>query len=811
MKGPATFFSLLFFAALLVGGARTHAAAAEKKIIYHGWDTRDSAYVREHWQEMEQMPFDGIGIGIALDRSRPTIGDGSTGNLLGWQIFGTKAFHPGSFREALADLRKAEWKRFTDNFLPLAIATRDQDQGLSWFDDARWRTIENNWRVLLTIAREGRCRGILLDPEHYDYECELFNFGHHRAQRANQPFAEYSAQARGRGRQLGLAAREIFPGITVGLLYGYSLATHEMKQGEPRENSRYALLPPFLDGLLEASGPSAKFTDLWESGHGFREARQFTGARNAMKKDALAVTANPAIAQEKLTAGMSLRIDFALPNAPWQAAHPGKNYFTPDAFERALRAALAASDRYVWIYSEAKPRFFPPADLPEDYLAAIRAAKNPRSSPTRTAGTAPFLWAGVGGTLALCALVRCTSRQRNSRRKPGTMRILMVTGIFPPDRGGPASYVPEMARALTRLGHTVEVICLSDTLAHDDSAHPFAVRRIRRGLFWPLRIARTVLEIWRAARRNDLVFVNGLGSESALGALLAGRPAIHKIVGDYAWERAVGRNWFSGTIDEYQAHRKSLTLAALDFVRTLPLKLARRIFVPSNYLARIVGGWRIAPEKISVIHNAVAIPTTKKPIIMLPPWRGRTLITVCRLVPWKGVDALIHALPSLPETRLVVAGDGHLRSELAALAESCGVANRAIFLGDVPHSEIAGCLAQSDAFVLNSTYEGLPHVVLEAMAAGIPVIATDAGGTGEVVEHEATGLLVPVGDSAALQNAVERLWHDPALCRQLTANATALLGKHFDFDVMIRSTEALLLGACERSSSAQSLPVEETP
>lgn len=396
-------------------------------------------------------------------------------------------------------------------------------------------------------------------------------------------------------------------------------------------------------------------------------------------------------------------------------------------------------------------------------------------------------------------------------REPGGMRVLMVTGIFPPDRGGPASYVPEMARALVRLGHKVEVICLSDTLANDDSIHPFPVRRIRRGIFWPVRIVRTVFEIWRAARRNNLVFVSGLGSESALAALLAGRPAIHKIVGDYAWERAVSRGWFSGTIDAYQVHRKSLKLATTDLVRTLPLKLARRIFVPSNYLGRIVGGWRIAPEKISVIHNAVAIPAAKTPLIVLPPWQGKTLITVCRLVPWKGVDALIRALPTLPDTRLVIAGDGHLRAELAALAESSGVAQRTIFLGDVPHSEIAGCLAQSAAFILNSTYEGLPHVVLEAMAAGLPVIATDAGGTSEVVEHEVTGLLIPVGDSGALRSAVERLWRDPALCRQLTANATELLSKYFDFNVMVRSTEALLLSMIGSSRGAEPLPVEETP
>src|SRR5688500_3340826 len=140
------------------------------------------------------------------------------------------------------------------------------------------------------------------------------------------------------------------------------------------------------------------------------------------------------------------------------------------------------------------------------------------------------------------------------------MRILMVTGIFPPDRGGPASYVPKMAAALVRRGHAVEVICLSDQITNDDSDHPFPVRRLRRNRFWPARVLLTTFTIWRAARGHDLVYVNGLGAESALAAALAGRPAVHKIVGDYAWERAVGRGWFRGTIDEYQTSTKSPVL-----------------------------------------------------------------------------------------------------------------------------------------------------------------------------------------------------------------------------------------------------------
>src|SRR3954469_3909386 len=183
-----TLRALLLMTAALCGAAMGVEAPA-KKIIYYGWSTRDSAYYRDHWAEMERMPFDGIAISIALDRTKAMTGNGSTGNLLGWQVFGKRAFQLSDFQDAIADLQVPERLHFTDNFLPLSVATRDQDQGLSWFDDTRWATIEANWRVLVSIAQAGGCRGLMLDLEHYDYDCELFNYTAHRAQRFDAPYA----------------------------------------------------------------------------------------------------------------------------------------------------------------------------------------------------------------------------------------------------------------------------------------------------------------------------------------------------------------------------------------------------------------------------------------------------------------------------------------------------------------------------------------------------------------------------------------------------------------------------------------------
>jgi len=353
-----------------------------------------------------------------------------------------------------------------------------------------------------------------------------------------------------------------------------------------------------------------------------------------------------------------------------------------------------------------------------------------------------------------------------------------------------------MAEALCRRGHRVEVVTLSDSLEHDDAARPFRVHRIGRSLFKPWRMLVTVCKVWRLSRSSDLVYVNGLGSEAALGALLAGRPTVHKIVGDYAWERARSKQWFAGTLDEYQAARKGIRLRTLDLVRTVPLRFAKRIITPSDYLRRIVTEWRIPREKIAVIYNAVpsiASSTTEPPA--LPPFDGKTLITVCRLVPWKGLDALIRLVAAMPKTRLAVVGDGSLRAELEAQARSLGLQDRILFLGHVPQAKVPRFLRGADVFVLNSSYEGLPHVVLEAMTAQVPVVATHVGGTPEVVEHEVTGLLVSPNDEPALRAAVERLCMSRELAMRFATEAARRLQTRFRAQEMIELTEAELMKA----------------
>jgi len=140
------------------------------------------------------------------------------------------------------------------------------------------------------------------------------------------------------------------------------------------------------------------------------------------------------------------------------------------------------------------------------------------------------------------------------------------------------------------------------------------------------------------------------------------------------------------------------------------------------------------------------------------------VLVVSRLTPRKGIRFLIRALPLLPESvRLVVAGDGDERPVLEALAAESGVAERVSFMGGVPHDALPDVYREADIFCLPSLNEGMSNTVLEAIASGLPVVATVTGGTDELVMDGRNGYLVEMRSSEALAEGIGKLAADAAL------------------------------------------------
>lgn len=142
-----------------------------------------------------------------------------------------------------------------------------------------------------------------------------------------------------------------------------------------------------------------------------------------------------------------------------------------------------------------------------------------------------------------------------------------------------------------------------------------------------------------------------------------------------------------------------------------------------------------------------------------------------------------------PRLRFVVAGDGELRGDVERAIDRAGLRPAFRLLGW--RDDVAELLAAMDVFLLTSLFEGLPRVVLQAMAASVPVVATDTGGVAEVVTHEVSGILVPPGDPGSAADAVVTLAGDSRMRLRLAEAASAVLGSEFDIRRMVHDLEAL--------------------
>ncbi len=376
------------------------------------------------------------------------------------------------------------------------------------------------------------------------------------------------------------------------------------------------------------------------------------------------------------------------------------------------------------------------------------------------------------------------------------MRILITTGIFPPDIGGPATYVPTIAKALTERGHTVTVLTTSEPehLRWDDSIHPFPVIRMnRRQKIWK-RLPNYVAQILRYGRTADVIYTNGIYFETAIANKFLRKPLVMKIVGDEAWERSIRKGWTTDGFEEFQRNRQSWQAELFKRLRSWYVKQADKIIVPSEYLKRTVIGWGVPEEKCAVIYNAVEVQQehTEAPPL-LPNFRNGQLqvVTIGRLVPWKGIDKIIRAIATLPEAVLTVIGDGPCRAEWEALARELGVAERVWFTGSLPKPTLHSVMRRHDVFVLASTYEGLPHIVVEAMLLNLPVIAAPAGGTLEVVRDGVTGLLVQPEPEAVAQ-ALHCLFTDPDLRHRLASTGRKWAQEQFSYRQMVAQTQSTL-------------------
>ncbi len=161
---------------------------------------------------------------------------------------------------------------------------------------------------------------------------------------------------------------------------------------------------------------------------------------------------------------------------------------------------------------------------------------------------------------------------------------------------------------------------------------------------------------------------------------------------------------------------------------------------------------------------------------------GFVVMTVARLEKVKGIEYLIKAMSVDIRCRqtkhLLIIGEGSQRKNLENLVKELNLQSKVKFLGEIPNQEIPQHLAEASCFVLPSLKEGFGIVILEAMAAGVPVIATNVGGIPDIVENGNTGILVEPKNPSQVADAINKIYSEPEIAEKLTQNALKALEKY---------------------------------
>jgi glycosyltransferase involved in cell wall biosynthesis len=372
------------------------------------------------------------------------------------------------------------------------------------------------------------------------------------------------------------------------------------------------------------------------------------------------------------------------------------------------------------------------------------------------------------------------------------VKVLVVSGIWPPDAGGPASHAPEVCDYLVGRGHRVEVITTADS-APAPAAYP--VRWVSRRLPPGFRHVRAAALVSSRARRADVVYSTGMEGRSAVGARLAGTPLVQRLPSDPAFERAHWRVLTESTLEQFQ-HERGLRLGMLRWARDREVASAARVVCPSAWLRDLVIDWGIDPERVEVLPHALAVPPLegREQLRRRHGFEGPTLVLAGRLVPQKSLDVALRAVSLVDGVSLVVAGDGPERRQAQALAVELGLGNRVRFLGAQPRRAVFELFRAADAALLSSSWESFGLVVAEALAVGTPVVSTAVGGVVEVLAEGRNGLLVPVGDHEALAAAIRRFFDDTELAARLRAEAAASV-EHLVPERIYGRLEKILEGA----------------
>lgn len=393
------------------------------------------------------------------------------------------------------------------------------------------------------------------------------------------------------------------------------------------------------------------------------------------------------------------------------------------------------------------------------------------------------------------------------------MRVLFVTQT--PEYGGTERHVVELVRRLANVAQCT-IVCLAEDFYTQHLGQVAGVRIVKYPRIWSWRLLRfwwVIIRYWAPI----VVFQKGVPDQfpiSAYGAArLAGVPRI-VCVEHLMWPPAppaVPAKGLLGTLKSYVGWRRRFLLE-----KWLQGRLVHQTICVSHAIRnRLLTEYGYPQDRTDVVHNGADLRhyTRRADNLRGAEAGGRDspvrLLCVARLSPVKRIDLLLEALAILAQSHqgwvCTVVGGGPLAQELHEQAIRLGLADKVRFTGHV--SDTKAYVMQADLCILPSDQEGLPLSLAEAMAVGVPCIATDVGGTREIVLHGKTGLLVTPGATEELVAAIQHLVLHAEERRQMGEAAHEWAHQHFDIEQQLAEFKAVLMESPDRRPSGKTVGV----
>jgi glycosyltransferase involved in cell wall biosynthesis len=321
-----------------------------------------------------------------------------------------------------------------------------------------------------------------------------------------------------------------------------------------------------------------------------------------------------------------------------------------------------------------------------------------------------------------------------------------MSGIYRPEIGGPATYVPTLAKVLIDQSNQVEVITLKNLNA---PAQPevWPVNYITRDQNLLLRFIKTTMLIIRKAKPAEHIFSNGLIQETAVALLFVKRKSVAKVVSDPVWERALNNDETSLNVVDFNNSNLKFKHKLQRILLRWSLNRFGVVTCPSIQLKNIIENWGVY-KPIEFIPNGVSLVTEKSTALNFD------LVTVCRLISLKNIDKMIRASVKT-NTSIAVVGSGPEEYNLRELADSLGA--NVTFFGQLDKNEVTKILLRSKIYLNLSDHEGLSFSLLEAMSCGLPSIVSNIQGNTNVINSGLDGIVVDVENENQLINAIKTL------------------------------------------------------